>query len=611
MLGLKETFFRKLNNSAIFRHPNLPRVSISNTEVNSKNLLEEVETLLYSYKYFVFTDTSVEESTQAAELRDLGSSNTFYSILYIIQSTYYSLVNSIIIIPSIILKLNAQSGGKLTTSISTKDGRIWHTIFTNLIDQGGQTPLYVYEYTAGQTQSTKPITSKAYTWVSSFGDMEVYRQKKRIFQRYQSLCNSQLFYVSDAIYLYVYTRGYLATFRFVNNFRINKFTKQISWNSYAANQTSLKVRIDNSINTTLLGLKAIWLAVRYWIVGIIVFCLSFFYFLHLKSIPVNKTLFGFFIISTFFYWWISGFVFFIKKYQYSKFVSVIQRFWKRTFIIFWMLEGMLVACFLFLLLNAADEPVYMYDQIKVYKTHLFSWRWFLVKLLPAILLIILGFYLQMSVRWSLFNRQSYLITVITALILYILWIEFYQFYNVVSYYGNFYWNYDYDEFLWSLELDDRRNRICNNYVSICLIAKFAHIVFMLVFWIFFILRVNELRRVRYPLATANVQNFVILYFFSWVYMYPWIKFLLRKHLEAPYYWFNLSFRRSGLRVLLLDIKLHILSVYNTLTGSFTLSNYKYATFYYWYESGVLTSFSGYRKSSLIGLVSQTISHSVI
>jgi hypothetical protein len=178
-----------------------------------------------------------------------------------------------------------------------------------------------------------------------------------------------------------------------------------------------------------------------------------------------------------------------------------------------------------LTLNAAEEPVYMYDQAKVYKTHLFSWRWFLVKILPSVLLILLGFYLQMSLRWGLFSRQSSIILFITLLIIYIFWVEFYQFYHIVSFYGNIFWSYDSDEFLWTLELDDRRTRIVNNLVSICLIAKFWHVVFLFVFWVFFVLRINELKRVRYQFMASNVQNFIILYIMSWAYMYTWFKFL--------------------------------------------------------------------------------------
>ena len=74
----------------------------------------------------------------------------------------------------------------------------------------------------------------------------------------------------------------------------------------------------------------------------------------------------------FFYWLVSGFVFFFKKYQYRYFTSAIQRFWRRSFTIFWAIEGCIFVIFLYLTLNANQEPVYMYDNSQIYKTHLFS-----------------------------------------------------------------------------------------------------------------------------------------------------------------------------------------------------------------------------------------------
>jgi hypothetical protein len=259
---------------------------------------------------------------------------------------------------------------------------------------------------------------------------------------------------------------------------------------------------------------------------------------------------------------------------------------------------MLISVFLFLTVNASQEPIYMYDQISVYKSHLFSWRWFIPKLIPWVLLTFLGIYIQAMVRWSSIGRQSPIILLTTVLVVYIFLVEFYQFYHVVSFYGNFFWTYDYDEFIWVLELDDRRTRICNNYVTICLIAKFWHIVFMLVFWIFFILRSSEVQRIRYPLSAANAQNFMILYMFSWVYMYPWLKFLGRKNLDMPYYWFNLSFRRSALRVFIEDLYLHVCANIETFLNFIQPSGYTCTAIYYWYLSNSLGSVAGFRRSGL-------------
>jgi hypothetical protein len=99
---------------------------------------------------------------------------------------------------------------------------------------------------------------------------------------------------------------------------------------------------------------------------------------------------------------------------------------------------MLISVFLFLTVNASQEPIYMYDQISVYKSHLFSWRWFIPKLIPWVLLTFLGIYIQAMVRWSSIGRQSPIILLTTVLVVYIFLVEFYQFYHVVSFYGNFF-----------------------------------------------------------------------------------------------------------------------------------------------------------------------------
>jgi hypothetical protein len=54
--------------------------------------------------------------------------------------------------------------------------------------------------------------------------------------------------------------------------------------------------------------------------------LIIYFTLVLKSLPFNKIVFCWIAVTMFGYWLISGFVFFIKKYQFGKYTSVIQRF---------------------------------------------------------------------------------------------------------------------------------------------------------------------------------------------------------------------------------------------------------------------------------------------
>jgi hypothetical protein len=50
--------------------------------------------------------------------------------------------------------------------------------------------------------------------------------------------------------------------------------------------------------------------------------------------------------------------------------------------------------------------------------------------------------------------------------------EFYQLFHLMCCYGNISWVYDFGEHLWNLELEFKRTRIVNHYVTIGLIAKF-------------------------------------------------------------------------------------------------------------------------------------------
>jgi hypothetical protein len=101
-----------------------------------------------------------------------------------------------------------------------------------------------------------------------------------------------------------------------------------------------------------------------------------------------------------------------------------------------LIEGGVFAVFFFLTLNAAEEPVYMYDQIKLFKDHLFSWRWFLIKLSPNLGIIFCAFFLKNVVKWNIFTKHILLILGITLMFLFILWLEFYQFFHIINFYSN-------------------------------------------------------------------------------------------------------------------------------------------------------------------------------
>jgi len=388
------------------------------------------------------------------------------------------------------------------------------------------------------------------------------------------------------------------SFFFSKIFKKNKNYNTINYNSKINSLTNRVFFLNNSFNffsktqLILFGLNSIWKHLRFWILPLSVSSIFLYYTFFLKSLPFVKVLFSYFIVINMFYLLISGFVFFFKKYQYRLYTTAIQRFWRRSLIIFWLIEVSLFTVFIYLTLNASQEPIHVYDNIQIYKTHFYSWRYFLIKIIPASLLIIFVYILLLLNKWNTFSKVNNIIFCITLLLFFIFWLEFYQFFYLLTCYGITEWVYDISEHLWNLETDFKRTRIVNHYVTICLIAKFWHIVFAVLFWIFFVLRGLESSRYRYPLLVSNLQNFLLIYIMSWLYMYPWFKYVFRKFLDLQYYWFFINNRKLGFFIFFNDIKLFywgFLDLFYVFFENYNLF-FKKNNLFYWYESSNNNSF---------------------
>jgi len=215
--------------------------------------------------------------------------------------------------------------------------------------------------------------------------------------------------------------------------------------------------------------------------------------------------------------------------------------------------------------------------------------------------------LLLSIKWNTFSKTNNLALFITVILLYIAWLEFYQFFHLMNSYGTASWVYDFSEHLWNLELEFKRTRIVNHYVTIGLVAKFWHIVFAVVFWLFFLLRGLESSRYRYPLLAANLQNFLIVYFMGWLYMYPWFKFVLRKALDMPYFWFFVNNRKLGLFLFFNDIKLYFFGLSDFFSNFFKNNFFfKNTSYYYWHESSTFLNNTQFRKHNIRDLFLRTI-----
>lgn len=274
----------------------------------------------------------------------------------------------------------------------------------------------------------------------------------------------------------------------------------------------------------------------------------------------------------------------------------------RSLIIFWAIEASLFLVFVYFIFNSSQEPVHVYDNIQIYKTHFYSWRYFLAKIILSTLLVIFTYILLLSIKWNTFSKANNLVLIITVILLYVAWLEFYQLFHLMNCYGNINWVYDFTEHMWDLELEFKRSRIVNHYVTIGLVAKFWHIVFAVVFWVFFILRGIESSRYRYPLLVANLQNFLIIYVMSWLYMYPWFKYSARKVMDMPYFWFFVNNRRFGLFLFFNDIKLYLFGL-RDLIGSMSIPTlFRGSPFFYWHESSTTLGYTHFHKNNIRNVI---------
>lgn len=398
-------------------------------------------------------------------------------------------------------------------------------------------------------------------------------------------------------YLFTYSFSIYYRGKYRNTLLVESKTQQLDNNNfYKFNNTQNILSVQQLF---LYGLKSVWKHLRLWIIPLS-FLIGFIYYsFFLRSLPFSKIFAGYILLGNMFYLLISGFVFFIKKYQYRLYTSAIQRFWRRTLIIFWAIEASLFICFIYFIFNANQEPVHMYDNVQIYKTHFYSWRFFLVKIVLSTLLIIFTYMLLLSIKWNTFTKTNNFVLFITIILLYISWLEFYQLFHLMNCYGTSNWVYDFSEHLWNLELEFKRTRIVNHYVTIGLIAKFWHVVFAVVFWVFFILRGLESSRIRYPLLSANLQNFIIIYAMSWLYMYPWFKYTFRKALDTPYFWFFVNNRKLGVFLFFNDIKLYYWGLLDFITS---LDRFNYflrrSPFFYWHESSLFLKNTHFRKHNI-------------
>lgn len=336
------------------------------------------------------------------------------------------------------------------------------------------------------------------------------------------------------------------------------------------------------------------------LVFLIISLFLFFSLIFFKYYNINKILFLWFSFSMVYYWLISNFVFFFKKYQYSKFTSVIQRFWKRSLILFWILELFLFSIFLFLTLNASNEPYHMFDSLYLYKLFLTQWILILKKLLFYFIFLIIVFLTTLFIKLNNNATQYITLTVTTVFLILIFFTEFYQFFHSYQLYNNKIWTFKDSLNIWNLESDDIKTRTINHYLFLLTILKFWHIIFILIYWFFSITKFIEKESVSINLYASNVINFIFLFLFLFLILLFWFKFFYKKYFDYSYFWFFLNPKHLFFKLIFTEFKNIQLFNFNTNFINFNTS------FFYINMTSTIYNYSDFIFSPLKSKIIQNL-----
>lgn len=161
--------------------------------------------------------------------------------------------------------------------------------------------------------------------------------------------------------------------------------------------------------------------VKWILLAAIISFIYFFFFTFYIQIDFMRQLAIWYLVMIAYYLLMSTFNSFLNKYKYGKFTTAIQRFWKRTGIIFWILEGVWLILFFYYFLNSSQEPLYMFDYGSLNQEYLIPLKTSYKNLIFLSLAIYLSFILMLNLNYFVFS-QSILLLMLISLVVFILYI---------------------------------------------------------------------------------------------------------------------------------------------------------------------------------------------
>ncbi len=271
------------------------------------------------------------------------------------------------------------------------------------------------------------------------------------------------------------------------------------------------------------------------------------------QVEITKQIAVWFILFILFYALMSTFNSFLNKYKYGKFTSAIQRFWKRTGIVFWLIEGFLFLLFFYYFLNSSQEPLYMFDYSNLNQELLIQFKTSAKNMILISVAIYFSFILILNNNFLNYYQNIVILSIISLIVFYMLFVETYQFVYIISIFAEKNWLFNESSQIWVLEFEQNNLRVKQQYFILCLIAKYWHFIFIFISWFFFLIKCLEVNKINYNLLGYNTQNLIILYVLNLMCLIQWFKYLFKKFLEIVYYWFHTQYDEKFLSSLVSEI----------------------------------------------------------
>ena len=364
-------------------------------------------------------------------------------------------------------------------------------------------------------------------------------------------------------------------------------TKTVNYN-YNINDTKLikiKKILKNTINSInsniIIYFRILTINIKWLLLATIISLLYFFISLFYIQIDFTKQIALWYILLIAYYLLMSTFNTFLNKYRYGKFTSAINRFWKRTGTVFWLLEGFLFLLFFYYYINSSQEPLYMFDFSSLNQEFLIQLKSSYKNLILLSLAVYLGFLLLLNINYYLFYQNIIILFLITLIVFFTLYIESYQFVYILTIFADKEWLFDEFEQLWVLEVEQNNLRVKQQYFVLCLVAKYWHFIFIFISWFFFLIKSLEVNNITITLLGYNIQNLLILYLLNLLCLIQWGKFIFKKFFDITYYWFYIQYDEKFFINFILEIWKSIISFIsiNDLTFPFEIYNISITIFF--------------------------------